>query len=123
MSSQNTLLQIIKDSPLSETTKDFFVKQVEKNGASQENILALRQLLRATKHQIASDMGLEVDPSNDPLLKTAQDQMHSDLRMAADRYTKTMKRLEEESERLAVDIQADLAHLEKIVVNSAQAEV
>jgi hypothetical protein len=121
MSSQETLIKIIQDSPLSETTKDFFAKKVKKEGATQENIIALRELLRAVKHQVADDLGIKVDP-NDPDIKAAQTKMQNDLQTAADKYAKTMKRLEDEAARLTSDIQEDLQHLEKIVVESAKAE-
>jgi RecJ-like exonuclease len=119
--SQETLLEIITESPLSATTKDFFAKKIKKEGATQENIIALRELLRAVKRQTATDMGIQVDP-NDPKLKAAQADMHTNLQAASDKYAQTMKRLEAEAARLTSDIQEDLKHLEKIVVDSAKAE-
>jgi hypothetical protein len=121
MTSQDTLVQIVKDSPLSATTKDFFTKKIKKEGATQENIIALRELLRAVKHQVAAEAGIQVDP-NDPAIKAAQAKMTSELQAASDKYTKTMKRLEDEASRLTSDIQEDLKSLEKVVVESAQAE-
>ncbi|MEK7183222.1 MAG: hypothetical protein AAB776_01165 [Patescibacteria group bacterium] len=121
MTSQETLVQIIKDSPLSATTKDFFAKKVQKEGATQENIIALRELLRAVKNQVAVDMGVEIDPA-DPALNAAKEKMQTELQSASDKYAATMKRLETEADRLAADIQEDLKHLEKIVVESAKAE-
>jgi len=44
------------------------------------------------------------------------------LQNASEKYAATMKRLEAEADRLAADIQEDLKHLEKIVVESAKAE-
>jgi|GEM_PF-3451236 len=121
MTSQETLVQIIKDSPLSATTKDFFAKKVQKEGATQENVIALRELLRAVKNQVAVDMGVEVDPA-DPTLNAAKEKMQTELQNASEKYAATMKRLEAEADRLAADIQEDLKHLEKIVVESAKAE-
>ncbi len=121
MTSQNTLLQIVTDSPLSTTTKDFFKTKIQREGATQANIVALRELLRAVKHQGVANMGLEINP-NDPTIKAAQTKMHTELQAAADNYSKTMQRLEKEAERLTTDIQADLKSLEQIVVDSAQAE-
>lgn len=121
MSSQETLLQIVQDSPLSQTTKDFFTKKVKKEGATEENIIALRELLRAVKHQIAIDLGAEVDP-NDPTIKAAKEKLHQDIQSASEKHAKTMKRLEDDASRLTSDIQEDLKHLEKIVVDSAKAE-
>ncbi len=121
MTSQSTLLEIIKDSPLSETTKDFFSKKVQKEGATEENIIALRELLRAVKNQIATDIGVDASP-NDPDFKAAQEKLHQELTAASGKYTTTMKRLEDQATRLAADIQEDLKHIEKIVVDSAKAE-
>lgn len=120
MSSQASLLEIISESPLSQTTKVFFTKKVEKEGATQENIIALRELLRAVKHQAAADAGVKV--MDDPSIKAAEAQMESEVSAAANAYAQTMKRLEAEANRLAKDIQEDLKHIEKIVVDSAQAE-
>lgn len=119
--SQETLLQIVKDSLLSQTTKDFFTKKIQKEGATQENIIALRELLRAVKQQVASEAGISVDP-NDPAIKAAEAKMKTELASATDKYTKTMKRLENEADRLTSDIQEDLKNIEKIVVQSAAAE-
>ncbi|MDQ5952013.1 MAG: hypothetical protein QG626_140 [Patescibacteria group bacterium] len=121
MSSQATLITIITDSPLSQTTKDFFVKKVQKEGATQENILALKELLRAVGHQVAADIGINAS-NNDPAIKAAQAQMHTELNAASATYAATMQRLEDEAKRLASDIQDDLKQLEKIVVESAKAE-
>lgn len=121
MSSTETLLQIIKDSPLSETTKAFFEKKVQKEGATQENIIALRELLRAVKHQVAADAGIQVDP-NDPAIKAAEAEMKKDLKAAADQYAATMQRLEQQAVRLNSDIKEDLESIEKIVVDAAKAE-
>lgn len=120
MTSQESLLNIITDSPLSQTTKDFFTKKVTKEGATQENIIALRELLRAVKTQVVADM--HVDAGTDEQIKAAKQQMHSELEAASEQYAKTMKRLEDEANRLTSDIQEDLKHLEKIVVDSAKAE-
>lgn len=121
MSSQATLITIITDSPLSQTTKNFFVKKVQKEGATEENILALKELLRAVGHQAANDIGIQAD-ANDPTIQAAQAQMHKELNTASATYTDTMQRLEAEAKRLASDIQDDLKQLEKIVVESAKAE-
>ena len=121
MTSQETLLEIITDSPLSETTKDFFAKKVQKEGATEENIIALRELLRAVKNQIATEVGIEASP-NDPEVKAAKAKLQEELTAASGKYTTTMKRLEDQATRLASDIQEDLKHIEKIVVDSAKAE-
>ena len=121
MSSQETLLTIITEAPLSQTTKDFFLKKVKKEGATQENILALKELLRAVKNQVATEIGISGQPT-DSDTQAAQAKMHAELEIATDKYAATMKRLENEAARLASDIQADLKQLEKIVVESAKAE-
>ena len=118
-SSQTALTQIILDSPLSQTTKDFFSKKVKKEGATEENILALRELLRAIKHQVAADMGVQVDPK-DPAVVVAQAKMQADLKTASDKYSKTMQRLEDQATRLTSDIQNDFKQLEKIVAGQPE---
>lgn len=97
------------------------MKKVQKEGATQENILALKELLRAVGHQVAADIGINAD-MNDPAIKAAQAQMHTDLNTASATYAATMERLEDEAKRLASDIQDDLKQLEKIVVESTKAE-
>ena len=121
MTSQASLLEIIDSSPLSQTTKDFFAKKVSKEGATEENIMALRELLRAVKFQVAKDMGAEVD-MNSSDMEAAKAKLQADLTAASDQYTKTMKHLETATNRLTSDISEDLKSLEKIVVDSAQAE-
>jgi hypothetical protein len=120
MPSQETLLEIINDSPLSATTRDFFAKKVAREGATRENVIALRELLRAVQTQKFTEAGLSTD--GNAKLKAASEQMESDLKAAGNRYAATMKRLEAEADRLASDIQKDLQHLEQIVVQSAKAE-
>lgn len=106
---------------MSQTTKDFFTKKVSKEGATDENIMALRELLRAVKFQAAKDLGVEID-AKDKDVKAAQAKLHADLTAASDQYSKTMQRLEEATNRLTSDIQEDLTSLEKIVIDSAKAE-
>lgn len=121
MPSKETLIEIINESPLSATTKDFFTKKVQAEGATEANILALRELLRAVKQQVAADLGATVD-SNDPAVKAAREKMQQVLAVATDKYAQTMQRLEKAADRLSSDIQEDLKSLEKIVVDSAKAE-
>lgn len=121
MTSKESLIDIIKESPLSATTKDFFTKKVQTEGATEANILALRELLRAVKQQVAADLGATAD-SNDPTVKAAREKMQHVLTAATDKYAQTMQRLEKAADRLSSDIQEDLKSLEKIVVDSAKAE-
>lgn len=97
------------------------MKKVESEGATQANIMALRELLRAIKGQMAAELGVKVDMS-DPKIKAAHEQMNQEIAAATDEYTKTMAGLEAQAERLASDIQADLKHIERVVIQSAQAE-
>jgi hypothetical protein len=120
MPSQETLIEIVSQSPLSATTRDFFTQKIKREGATKENIIALRELLRAVQTQKATAAGVNLE--NNPKIQAASEQMASDLKAAGDRYAATMKRLEAEADRLTADIQKDLQHLEQIVVKSAQAE-
>ena len=119
MTSQDSLLEIIKDSPLSQTTRDFFTKKVQKEGATEENIIALRELLRAVKQQVAQEAGLGISDAD---RKAAEDKMTAGMTAATEKYTATMKSLEQQANRVAADLQEDLKHLEKIVIKAAQAE-
>lgn len=121
MPSQEALIEIVNQSPLSSTTRDFFTKKIQREGATQENIVALRELLRAVQHHKFTAAGFTLDPSN-PKLEAASEQMQADLADAGNQYAATMKRLEVAADRLTKDIQNDLKHLEDIVVKSAQAE-
>ncbi|MFZ2681532.1 MAG: hypothetical protein WAZ14_00295 [Patescibacteria group bacterium] len=121
MSSPAELINIIAASPLSETTKDFFTKKVEAHGATPEIVDALRELIRAVKGQTAQALGSGL-PKTDSQLIAATKVMQSEIKAATDTYASTMQKLEEHSARLAADIQEDLKHIEKLVVDSATAE-
>ena len=121
MTNQESLLQIIQESPLSETTKNFFTKKVQREGATPENITALSELLRAIEKDNFTKIVDAVDP-NDPKIIAAKKQMESEVKAAADEYSQTLQRLEKQSNRLASDIQEDLRNIEKVIVDAATAE-
>ena len=106
---------------MSETTKNFFTKKVQREGATPENITALSELLRAIEKDNFTKIVDAVDP-NDPKIIAAKKQMESEVKAAADEYSQTLQRLEKQSNRLASDIQEDLRNIEKVIVDAATAE-
>ena len=121
MSNVDNLISIIKDSPLSNTTKEFYADKIAREGATQENLSAVRKLLEEIQATAASNLGITID-LQDPDLKASQEKLEHKVQAATDTYVATMKKLESANARIGADISADLASLEKLVVESAKAE-
>ncbi len=116
------LLSLVTTSSLSQTTQDFFTKKITQEGATPANIIALRELLRAVKQQVVSDIGIDINTDDPASVKAAQAQFNTQITAATDAYTSTMKRLEKDAERLTSDIAEDLKNLEQAVIDSAKIE-
>lgn len=121
MSNIDTVLNILKESTLSDKTKEFYRDKISREGATRENLAAVHKLLEEIQASAFSKLGLTIDMS-DPEIKAAQEKMERDIAQATGAYTANMKRLEAANNRIAQDISEDLESLEKLVVASAQAE-
>ncbi len=118
MSDQDELLKLIKSSPLSKTTKDFFGQKVKREGATVANIMALNELLKAVQFQTFA----KLDADDNPKLKQVTEKFAADLKQAGDELKQDLSRIEAQAKRVSKDIQEDLKTLEELVVNSAKAE-